>query len=94
MLRAAALGVSIMTRPPGATTRAIACANARGDGTCSITSMAVTSGNCCACGESAYCSTVPVNTSSPKRWRAYSAASDEISTPRASHPRRFMTAGR
>ena len=70
MLRAAPLGVSTITCPPGATARATALTNARGEGTCSITSIAVTSGNVCFCGDCAYCSTVPVNTSIPNRRRA------------------------
>lgn len=68
--------------------------NDRGDGTCSITSMAVTRGNVCFSDDAAYCSIVPVKTSTPNRSRACRAASDEISTPRASQPRRFITAGR
>jgi hypothetical protein len=63
MFCAKPLGVSMMSQPPEATIFAAAATNASGEGTCSITSIAVTSGNCFASGEAAYCSTVPVKMS-------------------------------
>jgi hypothetical protein len=67
MLRAAPFGVSMINRPPGSMHSAAAATNVSGDGTCSMTSIAVTSPNVSRSGSRAYCSIVPVNTSSPKR---------------------------
>src|SRR5262245_59672914 len=91
---AAPLGVSMMSHPPGSTDAAAAATKAWGSGTCSMTSVAVTSGNCRDAGDVLYCSMVPVNSSSPNLDLAYSDASGEISTPAAPHPSRLSTAGK